>query len=82
MNKKDRECTWVVSWLLHRKQRLVSKHKIVACMSQSENQSSMTINQSMRKSHMWGPAKTRFSFAQINSMNSIIWNYDIYSRLF
>ena len=36
------------------------------------NQSSMTINQSMRKSHMWGPAKTRFSFAQINSMNSII----------
>ena len=48
MNKKGRECTWVVSWLLHGKQRLVSKHKIVACMSQSE------INQAWQSINQWG----------------------------
>ena len=36
----------------------------------------------MRKSRMLAPTKAQFIFAQINFMNSTIWNYEIYSRLF
>ena len=32
MNKKNKECTWVMGWLFHEKQRLVNEHKIIACM--------------------------------------------------
>ena len=37
MNEKGIECTWVVNWLLHGKQRLVNEHRIVSCMSQSKS---------------------------------------------
>ena len=46
-------------------------------MCHKANRSSMTINQSMRKSHMLGPTKTRFIFAYFYLINSIILNYGI-----
>ena len=30
MNKRDKECTWVIRWLLNGKQRLVNEHRIIA----------------------------------------------------
>ena len=70
---------WWVS-LLHGKQRLVNKYRIIACMYKSGiNQSCITINPSTNQwgNHIcWAPAKARFILHELVSQISLFRNYE------